>query len=78
MIGVQALPIVALPFAAVYALSPIRNWWALMPAGVLASVALLVFLVAGRDVTVDLGVRLSGVLFLGAAATFGQLARWGR
>lgn len=73
VIGTLVLLLIALPFLAVYAAGPDKNWWALIPAGVLASVALLVFLAAGRDVSPEAGARLSGVLFLGSAVTFSLL-----
>jgi hypothetical protein len=72
-IGTVVLLIIALPFLAVYAASPNHNWWALIPAGILASTAVMVLFVAGRELSADMGARLSGILFLGAAATFGLL-----
>ena len=65
--GVAALGYPALLFALVY-LSSARRWWALLPAGVLASLAL----VAGSQVLFP-GWNPAPLLFLGFAATFTAL-----
>ncbi len=63
--GVAALAFPALAFAIIYLLRPKRNWWAIIPGGILASVALLVLfeeIFPGWDG--------AAVMFLGFAATF--------
>lgn len=63
--GVSALGFPAMAFAVIYLLRPKRNWWAIMPGGVLASIALLVLfeeIFPGWDG--------AAVMFLGFAATF--------
>jgi hypothetical protein len=65
--GVVAIGFPALAFALVYLASP-RRWWALLPAGVLASVAL----VAGSQALFP-GWNPAPLLFLGFAATFTTL-----
>jgi hypothetical protein len=71
--GSLVLFVMALPFLAVYAAAPQKNWWALIPAGVLGSLAVMVFVIAGRSVSEDVGARLSGILFLGLGLTFAVL-----
>jgi hypothetical protein len=66
--GVAALGFPAFGFGFLYLLKPKRNWWAIIPGGVLASLALLVLFEAifpnwGGEV----------VMFLGFAATFTTL-----
>jgi hypothetical protein len=73
VIGSVVLGVMALPFLAVYAAAPQKNWWALIPAGVFASLAVMVFVITGRSVSDDLGARLSGILFLGVGLTFAVL-----
>ncbi|MBT2535537.1 hypothetical protein [Arthrobacter sp. ISL-69] len=59
---------IAAGFAAVYFREQ-ANWWALIPCGVLLTLALVVALPPGLD-----GTPVAAVLFLGLAATFGALA----
>ncbi len=66
--GVAALGFPALAFATVYLLRPKRNWWAIIPGGVLASVALLVLC---EEIFPGWGGE--AVMFLGFAATFTSL-----
>jgi len=73
IMGSVVLFIMALPFVAVYAAGPQKNWWALIPAGVLGSLAVMVFVITGQSVSDDLGARLSGILFLGVGLTFAIL-----
>jgi hypothetical protein len=63
--GVAALGFPALAFAVVYLLRPKRAWWAIIPGGILASVALLVLFE-----TIFPGWGGVAVMFLGFAATF--------
>jgi hypothetical protein len=63
--GVTALGFPALAFGVVYLLRPKRGWWAIIPGGILASIALLVLfeeIFPGWDG--------AAVMFLGFAATF--------
>jgi hypothetical protein len=66
--GVAALGFPALAFGVVYLVRPQRNWWAIIPGGVLASLALLVLFEG-------IFPRWGGeaVMFLGFAATFTTL-----
>jgi hypothetical protein len=73
MMGAVVLSVMALPFLAVYVAAPQKNWWGLIPAGVLGSLAVMVFVITGRSVSDDLAARLSGILFLGVGLTFGVL-----
>jgi hypothetical protein len=59
---------IAAGFAAVYFREQ-ANWWALIPCGVLLTLALVVALPPGLD-----GTPVAAVLFLGLAATFATLA----
>ena len=63
---------IALPFFFVYSRSP-ENWWAVIPAGVMATIAvgLLVMFAIGEDSPLSL--RAGGVFFLGWGLTFGFL-----
>ncbi|MGL4608065.1 MAG: hypothetical protein ACRCYY_00040 [Trueperaceae bacterium] len=63
--GVTALAFPAMGFGFVYLLRPKRNWWAIMPGGILASIALLVLC---EKVFPNWGGEV--VMFLGFAATF--------
>ncbi len=63
--GVAALGFPALAFGVVYLLRPSRTWWAIIPGGILASVALLVLFE-----TIFPGWGGVAVMFLGFAATF--------
>jgi hypothetical protein len=66
--GVAALGFPAAAFAVIYLLRPKRNWWAIIPGGVLASIALLVLfeeIFPGWDG--------AAIMFLGFAATFTTL-----
>jgi hypothetical protein len=71
--GAVVLFVMAVPFLAVYAAAPQKNWWASIPAGVLGSLAVMVFVIASRSISDDLGARLSGILFLGVGLTFAML-----
>jgi hypothetical protein len=66
--GVAALGFPALAFGVVYLIKPKRNWWAIIPGGVLASLALLVLFEA---IFPSWGGE--AVMFLGFAATFTTL-----
>jgi hypothetical protein len=66
--GVAALGFPAFGFGLVYLLKPKRNWWAIIPGGVLASLALLVLFEA---VFPNWGGEV--IMFLGFAATFTAL-----
>jgi hypothetical protein len=59
---------IGLSFWIIYALNP-ENWWAIIPGGVLVTVALVV----GFSSTFKEGAWLGGVFFLGLGATFGLL-----
>ena len=63
--GVAALAFPASAFGVVYLLHPKRTWWAIIPCGILASVALLVLFEA-----IFPGWDGAAVMFLGFAATF--------
>lgn len=63
--GVAALGFPALGFGVVYLVRPKRSWWAIIPGGILASVALLVLFEE-----VFPGWSGVAVMFLGFAATF--------
>jgi len=63
---------VALPFFVVYFWSP-HNWWALIPAGIVASTGLAVLLTGSLDLEASNAASINGIIFLGAAATFGVL-----
>jgi hypothetical protein len=66
--GVAALGFPAAAFAVVYLLRPRRGWWAIIPSGILASVALLVLfeeIFPGWDG--------AAIMFLGFSATFTTL-----
>jgi hypothetical protein len=63
--GVAALGFPAFGFGLVYLLKPKRNWWAIIPGGVLASIALLVLF---EEIFPGWGGEV--IMFLGFAATF--------
>jgi hypothetical protein len=63
--GVAALAFPASAFGVVYLLQPKRTWWAIIPGGILASVALLVLFEA-----IFPSWDGAAVMFLGFAATF--------
>lgn len=77
--GVTFLFLMSMPFFVTYFLSK-RNWWAIIPAGVMASLGLVAGLetfiphaeYASLPNTLSIGVYI-WVLFLGLAATFGVL-----
>jgi hypothetical protein len=75
VIGTVFLASVALPFWVV-ALVRRANWWALIPAGVITTVAIMPLLAE----TQVRGEVIAGILFLGLGATFGlvRLATLGR
>ena len=62
------LLMIALSFWLIYALNP-ENWWAVIPGGVLTTVALVV----GLSSVFAEGPWLVGVFFLGLSVTFGLL-----
>lgn len=62
------LGMISLSFWIIYALDR-ANWWAIIPGGVLATLALLI----GLSSSFEEGPWLGGVFFLGLAATFGLL-----
>jgi hypothetical protein len=66
--GVAALGFPALAFGVVYLIKPKRNWWAIIPGGVLTSLALLVLF---EEIFPHWGGE--AVMFLGFAATFTTL-----
>ena len=72
VIGAFVLFAIALPFFIVYLLKA-RNWWALIPAGILATLSLVALISGGDDIRSESVGWLNGVLFFGAAATFGVL-----
>jgi len=61
--GTLFLGSIALGFAAVYLLKP-ANWWAVIPAGVLTTIALIAGIRGGH------GMLQGGIFFLGIGATF--------
>jgi hypothetical protein len=63
--GPLFLASIAMGFALVYLATP-QNWWALFPAGVLATLAL----VAGVDVLSIRGFDSGGIFFIGLGVTF--------
>lgn len=67
--GVIMVGGIALAFWAVYALAP-ENWWAIIPAGVMSTVTLMVAL--PEAVTGSL--MMGGIFFLGLALTFALVA----
>lgn len=67
------LVVIGLPFLAVYLSNRDQNWWSLIPAGVLFSIAMALFW-ANVDVTEKVrGRYLAGTLLAGIAATFAVL-----
>jgi hypothetical protein len=60
---------ISLSFWVIY-LTNRENWWAIIPGGVLLTIAL----VAGLSSAVESGVVIGGVFFLGLALTFGALS----
>lgn len=67
------LVVIGLPFLVVYLANRTQNWWGLIPAGVLFSIAIALFW-ANVDVTEEVrGRYLAGTLLAGIAATFGVL-----
>lgn len=71
--GAGIMLLLALPFFAVYILSK-KSWWALIPAGILTSTAVMVALqVFDSDKQNTKTGLYIGLLFLGLAATFGVL-----
>lgn len=62
---------VALPFAYVYLRDPVKRWWAIIPAGILATLAVVSAVVLLFDLPPALDTRLSGgITYFGIAATF--------
>jgi hypothetical protein len=63
----------ALPFFAVYFFSK-GQWWAIIPAGILTTIALIVPIATGvEDGDTFTGRLVAAILFLGFALTFGWL-----
>lgn len=68
-IGAFVMFALALPFWVTFLLSS-RNWWAVIPAGIMTSVGVTVFLIGTWNFS-DAGLaKLNGVMNLGIAATF--------
>jgi hypothetical protein len=72
--GAGMMIMLAIPFFLVYVLSK-KSWWALIPAGVLTSIAVMIalpVLVPGEHQNEHIGLY-TGVMLLGSAITFGIL-----
>lgn len=63
--GALVLGGIALAFIAVYFVNP-QNWWAIIPAGVLATLVVITII----DDVLGSGMAVGGVLFIGIALTF--------
>lgn len=60
---------IGLPFLLIYLVDR-RQWWALIPGGVLTVIALLTMVLSSREVS---GTTITAVIFFGLAAVFGVL-----
>ncbi|HJS29058.1 MAG TPA: hypothetical protein VJ768_05530 [Anaerolineales bacterium] len=69
LIGSYVLFAIALPFWAAFILSP-RSWWAVIPAGILTSLSLMVYLTSRWNFGDLSFALLNGFLSLGIALTF--------
>ena len=69
MIGAYVMFAVAIPFWITYFLSR-RSWWAVIPAGIMTSVGLIVALIGLGNFDTATAARLNGLMSLGVSATF--------
>lgn len=72
-IGAFFMFAIAAPFLIVFLRNRDEHWWALIPAGIMGSIGLVVLLAGILPQAWDLERGLGGLLFLGWAATFGLL-----
>jgi hypothetical protein len=67
-IGTFVLLVLAFPFFAIYFFA--KNWWAIIPAGILTTLALLVPFAIGLEKSSQEAQLLSAAMFLGFAVPF--------
>lgn len=73
LVGSFVMFLFAVPFVVVYFWSPRNNWWAIIPAGVMATIGLAVLVETLAFPSGGEAAVMTGILFLGWALTFGAL-----